>query len=287
MIMIAKIFMICIILFALVLLLGAYYNQTLQTVIYNIPKEEVPEEFWGTKIILLADLHNHEFGKNNKRLLKKIREAKPDYIMIAGDLLLKSEQLKTNKMQNFLFALAKDFPVYYAPGNHEEELEHRFFDEYAAFKKEVQASGVCYLANQSVCLEQNGKKIRVTGLHLEKKYFSKVYKKVELQLEELEKRIGQTEETYEILLAHNPNYLPVYEKWGADLVLSGHVHGGVVILPFLGGVLSTTYELFPKYDFGMFQRGKTRMVLTKGLAMHTIKFRLFNKPEIAFIRLGS
>ena len=159
MIMIAKIFMICIILFALVLLLGAYYNQTLQTVIYNIPKEEVPEEFWGTKIILLADLHNHEFGKNNKRLLKKIREAKPDYIMIAGDLLLKSEQLKTNKMQNFLFELAKDFPVYYAPGNHEEELEHRFFDEYATFKKEVQASGVCYLANQSVYLEQNGKKI--------------------------------------------------------------------------------------------------------------------------------
>ena len=285
--MVIKIFLVCIVLFVLILLLGVYYNQALEIVFYDIPKEEVPEEFWGTKIILLADLHNHEFGKKNERLLKKIREVNPDYIMIAGDLLLKGEQLQSNRMRDMLSELAKDFPVYYAPGNHEEELERRFFDGYATFKKELQALGVKYLANESVLLERNENRIRVTGLHLKKKYFSKFYEKVELRIEELENLIGQTEAEYEILLAHNPNYLPIYEKWGADLVLSGHVHGGVVILPFFGGVLSTTYEVFPKYDFGMFQSGKTRMKLTKGLAMHTIKFRLFNRPEISLIRLGS
>lgn len=285
--MVIKIFLVGIVFFVLIFLLGAYYNQALEVVFYDIPKEEIPEAFWGTKIILLADLHNHEFGNKNERLLKKIREAEPDYIMIAGDLLLKSEQLQTKRILYFLSELAKDFPVFYAPGNHEDVLEKRFSNGgYAVFLEQLQTLGVCYLTNQSVLLERNGKKIRVTGLHLGKKYFSKFYKKVELKLIELEKLIGQTETEYEILLAHNPNYLPVYEKWGADLVLSGHVHGGVVILPFWGGVLSTNYEIFPKYDFGMFRSGKTRMVLTKGLAMHTIKFRLFNKPEISLIRLG-
>lgn len=286
--MLVKIFLVSFVFFVLLLFLGAYYNKALETVVYNVPKEEVPKEFWGTKLILLADLHNHEFGKKNERLLKKIREAKPDYIMIAGDLLLKSEQLQTERTLNFLTELTKDFPVYYAPGNHEEMLEHRFADGgYADFLKELKVAGVSYLANQSAVLERNGKKVRVTGVHLEKKYFSKVYNKTELQIEELEKLIGQAGTEYEILLAHNPIYLPVYERWGADLVLSGHVHGGIVILPFVGGLLSTTYEVFPKYDFGMFQSGKTRMVLTKGLAMHTIKFRLFNKPEISLIRLGN
>lgn len=285
--MIEKIALVFIAILVCILLLGVYYNQALQIVLYDIPKKEVPEEFWGAKIILLADLHNHEFGKKNKRLLKKIRKANPDYIMIAGDLLLKNQKLKTRQMLTFLSELTKDYPVYYAPGNHEEELERRFKDgSYAVFLKKLQKAGVSYLANQSAYLERNGKKLRVTGLHLEKKYFSKVYKKVELKVEELEKLIGPKKEEYEILLAHNPNYLTVYEKWGANLVLSGHVHGGVVILPFLGGVISTTFEIFPKYDFGMFRRGKTRMVLTKGLAMHTIKFRLFNRPEISLIRLG-
>ena len=91
---------------------------------------------------------------------------------------------------------------------------------------------------------------------------------------------------YEIVLAHNPNYFDTYVQWGADLVLSGHVHGGSVILPFLGGVISTTYELFPKYDFGNFKRGKADLVLSRGLGMHTIKVRLFNRPEVSVITLG-
>lgn len=279
----------CILLFVLLLLLCIYYNQALQTVSYYIPKEEVPEAFWGTKIVLLADLHNHQFGKNNERLLRKIKEAAPDYIMIAGDLLVKGEQLQTESMASFLETLAQNCPVYYAPGNHEEELERRFYEgqEYSGFVKKIQEAGVHYLANQSIFLEKDGMQIRVTGLHLEKVYFSKFYKKVELPIEHLENLIGERKVGYEILLAHNPNYLPVYEKWGANLVLSGHVHGGVVVFPFFGGVLSTTFELFPKYDFGLFQYKSTKMVLTKGLAMHTIKLRLFNKPEISLIHLGS
>ena len=60
---------------------------------------------------------------------------------------------------------------------------------------------------------------------------------------------------YNILIAHNPDYFPAYAEWGADLVLSGHVHGGIMRLPLLGGVLSPALRLFPKYDGGLFQEG--------------------------------
>lgn len=276
------------ILLVAMMLLCIYYNQILKCEYYRIPKEELPQAFWGSKIVMLADLHNHEFGKGNIRLLEKIKRENPDYIMIAGDMLVKGEQLKTEHMLKFLVELLKICPVYYAPGNHEEYLERKFEKEgfYQEFVQEIERYGVKYLANQSCYIEKTNQKIRVTGLHLQKHFFVRFYEKVTMEKEDLEELIGKSEECYDILIAHNPNYFSVYEKWGANLVLSGHVHGGIVILPFLGGVISTTYELFPTYDFGMFQSGNTRMVLSRGLGTHTIKLRLFNVPEISVIMLG-
>ena len=125
----------------------------------------------------------------------------------------------------------------------------------------------------------------MAGLHLQKEYFAKFYEDVRFDHSNVAELIGKKQEEYTILLAHTPVYFEEYAKWGANLVCSGHVHGGIVILPFLGGVISTTYELFPKYDHGQFQIDNTKMVLSRGLGMHTIKLRLFNKPEISVIKL--
>lgn len=281
-------FIVCAAGILLLILLCIYYNETLKCEYYTIPKEELPQGFWGSKIVLLADLHSHEFGRENIRLLNKIKKEKPDYIMIAGDMLVKEEKMRTERMQKILVELVKICPVYYAPGNHEEYLERRYKKEgiYQKFVEEIKECGVNYLANRSCYIEKNNQKIRVTGLHLQKRFFARFYEKVTMEQKDLEGLIGKSEEYYDILIAHNPNYFPIYEKWGADLVLSGHVHGGIVILPFLGGVISTTYELFPKYDFGMFQLGNSRMVLSRGLGTHTIKLRLFNVPEISVIMMG-
>lgn len=282
------IFFITGILIFVVIVLCIYYNETLRCEYYRIPKEGLPQAFWGSKIVMLADLHNHEFGKGNSRLLEKIKEESPDYIMIAGDMLVKGKTLKTKPVREFLAKLSQICPVYYAPGNHEEYLERNFSQTglYQKFVKEIEKCGVMYLSNQSCYIEKENQKIRVTGLHLQKKFFAKFYEKVTMEKNDLEELIGKSENCYEILIAHNPNYFPVYKKWGADLVLSGHIHGGIVILPFLGGVISTTYELFPHYDFGMFQSGDSYMVLSRGLGTHTIKLRLFNIPEISVILLG-
>lgn len=268
------------------LLLCKYYNDALQCEYYIIEDTQLPKEFRGTKIVMLADLHEHEFGEKNKKLLEKIRVQNPDYIMIAGDLLIKGECLRAEKVIPFLEQLATIGPVYYAPGNHEEYLE-RVCGEmvYGAYLEKLKEIGVIYLANQSVCIKKGTDQLRVTGLHLQKKYFAKFYEPITFEIEHLEELIGKKKGQYELLIAHNPNYLPIYAKWGANLVLSGHVHGGVVILPWVGGVISTTFQLFPKYDFGLFQEGNTKMVLSRGLGVHTVRLRLFNKPEISVITL--
>ena len=273
----------------LLVILCLYYNNTLQVVRYSILKEKIPKPFQGSRILLLSDLHDYEFGENNCRLIAMIQKENPDYIMISGDMLKKASVLSTQHTYCLLEQLIDKYPVYYAPGNHEEYFERNFSEngEYIQFVDTIKKMGVHYISNETVCIEKEQSTLSITGLSLPKRYFAKFYEHVELKKEDLENYIGKEKKgDYEILLAHNPNYFPVYAQWGADLVLSGHVHGGVVILPFLGGVISTTFQLFPKYDFGMFQEGKSQMILSKGLAVHTIKLRLFNKPEIAIIELG-
>ena len=91
-------------------------------------------------------------------------------------------------------------------------------------------------------------------------------------------------ENYTVLLAHNPDYFPRYASWGADLVCSGHVHGGVARVPFWGkGMISPSLRLFPRYDGGAFQEGKSTMLLSRGLGAHTIPFRLFNPAELLLV----
>ena len=102
----------------------------------------------------------------------------------------------------------------------------------------------------------------------------------------ISKLVGSaSKDKYQVLIAHNPQYFPEYADWGADLSLAGHVHGGIIRLPLLGGVVSPSIALFPKYDGGEFKIGSKRMILSRGLGTHTIHVRMFNPGEIDVIRL--
>ena len=79
--------------------------------------------------------------------------------------------------------------------------------------------------------------------------------------------------------------MPCISDWGADIVLSGHIHGGMVVLPYIGGVIAPSYRLFPHYDFGKYEKDKSTMYLSRGLGSHTIPLRIFNPPEIMNITL--
>ena len=94
------------------------------------------------------------------------------------------------------------------------------------------------------------------------------------------------ETKYEIMIAHDPFYFDAYAETDADLILSGHVHGGIMRLPLLGGVISPRLQLFPKYDGGKFEKNNTTMILSRGLGCHTLPIRIFNPGELICLTLS-
>ncbi|MBO6015062.1 MAG: hypothetical protein J6P60_00545, partial [Lachnospiraceae bacterium] len=125
----------------------------------------------------------------------------------------------------------------------------------------------------------------LSGLEIGRRYYKRFHKK-EMKPGYVSKHLGpRNEEAFTILLAHNPDYMDAYAGYGAELVLSGHVHGGVVRLPLLGGVISPALRLFPKYDGGLFVKDETSMILSRGLGSHTIPIRFLNPGELIVISL--
>ena len=89
---------------------------------------------------------------------------------------------------------------------------------------------------------------------------------------------------YKILIAHDPEHIDRYAECGYDLCLSGHLHGGIIRLPFLGGLVTPRLQFFHKLSKGYFESGKMKMIISGGAGWHEIPFRILNKPEIPVIR---
>lgn len=235
---------------------------------------------------VLSDLHNKTYGVRNKRLLEAIEKIQPDGILIAGDMLTATPGKEFTNALNLIQDLAQKYPVYYANGNHEQRLRLHpeiYGTASASYTEALAGAGVRPIMNEHVFL--NACHIDICGSEIERKYYRHLRKK-QMDSGYLNRLLGTAkEEDYQILIAHNPLYFEEYAKWGADLVLSGHVHGGVMRLPFLGGVISPTLRLFPKYDGGIFRQGNSTMILSRGLGMHTIPIRIFNPGELIVLHL--
>lgn len=240
------------------------------------------------KIVFLADLHNKVFGNDNEPLLEAIDEMKPDAVVFAGDMVTSSMEVEYDYTPTigFIKRLAAKYPIYYGAGNHEEKFKRRtdkFPTEYAHLTSELAKFGVHIMENETAYLEDAG--IVIYGLMLDHIYYRNFITK-HISDDYMQKTLGTIEkEKYSILLAHNPDQFPGYAKWGADLVLSGHIHGGVMQLPLLGGVISPQYKLFPKYDAGEFHEKNSTMILSRGIGSHTIPLRIWNRAEMICITL--
>ena len=92
-----------------------------------------------------------------------------------------------------------------------------------------------------------------------------------------------SKEGIQVLLAHNPRYGNTYFSWGADLIFSGHYHGGMVRLPFLGGVISPDWRLFPRFCRGKFTQEGRYLIVGAGLGEHTVPLRIFNPRELVAV----
>lgn len=240
------------------------------------------------RAVVLADLHDKQFGKDNCCLLEAIRAQKPDMILIAGDIVTAKPGRKLDKAINFLKKLVAEYPIYYANGNHEHRLElypEEYGDMAVRYEKALKEIGIDRLVNSHAELVDAG--IAIYGTQIDKIYFRR-FRVAPMEKDYLAQLLGHKDDgKFNILIAHNPDYFPQYAAWGADLVLAGHVHGGMVRIPGWKGIVSPAVRLFPKYDGGLFRIGKSTMLLSRGLGMHTIPIRLFNPGEVLVVDFES
>lgn len=261
---------------ALAALFIRWSNTALQTAYFDPVFTGLPEGFDGCRIVVLGDLHTADFGGDNQALLDAVREETPDYIFFVGDLLDALHDVPADYAAAVAGGLSAIAPSYYVTGNHEWAI-----GDVPELKDALTAHGVTVLSNQFLQLERGGSAIVLAGVDDPNGYADQE------SPEELAAEVyAAYGDPFWILLAHRNNYFPEhYSLLGADLVVSGHGHGGLVRLPFTDGLISVERTLFPSYTAGLYEENGSTLFVTRGLGNSGSTFRLFNRPEVAVVTL--
>ncbi len=262
------------------------WNQTktgkkLVTSEYTLTSKKLPKEFDGFRIVHLTDLHGRLFGAAQKDLIKKIRGLHPDIVLVTGDMYGYSTRPKDRVAPTVLFQrLSEEYPTYAILGNH--ETRDPRFDE---ILQDMLGTKVHLLRDEMVHLEKDGATIGLGGLEtdemrdlMQKENMEKLKERLETTFRDLKDH----PEPFVILMAHKPELLEYYSRYQADLIFSGHAHGGLVEVPILKKrLLAPGQGLFPKYTEGLYLRDRSLMVLSTGLGGP----RFYIQPEIVSVTL--
>lgn len=238
--------------------------------------------------VFLSDLHDNSFGPGNEILLGAIDQARPDGVLIGGDMMVTKGVGDLSPSLALLRRLAARYPVYYGNGNHESRLrwERELYGRrYEAYRRQLEAWGVHYLENDSALWQED---VVISGADLDQRFYRKAFfrKPEPMKSGYLRARLGDADEKrFQILMIHSPLYFKNCADWGADLTLCGHFHGGTIRLPLLGGVMTPQYQFFLPWCAGEFQREGKRMIVSRGLGTHSINIRLNNLPQLAVVHL--
>lgn len=255
---------------------------------YRIQTTKMSSRAKPLRIVFLSDLHNHEYGKKNVRLLQAVKDADPDLILIGGDMLIGKPGRLPKPALHFVRQLPAIAPVYYANGNHEQRIKEnpgKYGKWFYRYRRQLQGVGVHFLENESELLHYEGMDLCLTGLEMPMETYDK-FRCYKIDAEDVARQVGKVPKNcYNILLAHNPTYADAYKSWGADLVLSGHLHGGMVRIPGWRGLITPQGFLFPKYSGEMKKENGRAVIVSRGLGTHTINFRLFNVPELVLLEI--
>ncbi len=257
----------------LVLILCLYGNLHLTVTYYTYESEKLPPELDGLRIVQLSDLHNASFGRNNSRLLEKMAQLEPDILVLTGDLV-DSSHTNIETALSFAREAAGICDTYYVTGNHEYWLSE---EERITLFEGLKEAGVICLSGETAEFQKGESRISLVGL--DDNDLSGV------TLQKLLSALPQDE--LHIVLAHEPQLFDEYCQEGADLVLTGHAHGGQVRIPFVGGLIAPDQGFFPEYTEGTFQKDGTVMVVSRGLGNSVIPVRVLNFPEIVCVDLAA
>lgn len=238
----------------------------------------------NAKVVCISDLHQKEYGKDNSRLIKKVAQEKPDAIFVLGDMIkADASEEDINSFLRLLTSLLDVAPVYVSPGNQEMDYILEVSDSLVS---KIEKTGAVYLCDTYVDASLGGNPVRIGGS------LGHYYKYEWTDLEKdnppdyaLEKEVGKTNVPSFVLL-HMPESLftdCAAEKWTGDYYFCGHTHGGVVQIPFVGGLYAPTQGYFPSYDKGLFEAWGQNFFITSGLSGYKFVPRIFNLPEIMVV----
>lgn len=239
---------------------------------YTSPR--LPAAFDGFRVVQVSDLHGKEFGDGNETLLKKVADLRPDLISITGDIVDDVSQF--SMMTDVAVGLAAIAPTYYVTGNHEWAIKEAY-----TVKALLRECGVTVLSNDFLPLERSGETIILSGIDDPNGPYDQ---KTPGELaDEIRAQYG---DPYILMLAHRNEYYEVYSEERFDLTLCGHVHGGIVRLPFTDGLIDNTRRRwFPTYTAGMYDLPGGELMVSRGLGNGGNSFRLFNRPHLPVIIL--
>ena len=218
------------------------------------------------KIVQISDLHNQIFGINESILLDRIREQEPDIIVVTGDVV-DGNHTSYTIAESFFKGAVEICPVYYITGNHEVSLMGKGYG-FADFLFEIRSYGVIYLDDQYIDM---GDYI-LAGIADKSLWNFSAYEPFD-----------DTKPV--ILLAHDPKYTDLFKAIGADLVLTGHIHGGQIMLPGKGALLSPEFCFFPPYYQGIYDLEGTKLEVSRGLGNSAFPIRINDYPEIVVINV--
>ncbi|MCH5281974.1 MAG: metallophosphoesterase [Lachnospiraceae bacterium] len=248
-----------------------YQNNHIVIDVYDYKSSKISDNTEKFSIVQISDLHNACFGKNNKNLVGDIESLEPDIIVITGDIV-DSNHTDIGVAIDFVRQMTERYPVYYVTGNHEYWLDEGQRRELFTGIKDA---GAVILNNEKITIDVGTDSITLIGLDDNSLR--------DATLNSIMETCDKNELT--VVLAHEPQYLDKYCDAGADLVLTGHAHGGQMILPFIGPLIAPDQGFFPTYTAGQFQKESTTMYISRGLGNSVIPVRLFNYPEIVCVEI--
>ncbi len=263
-----------------ILVFFLFWGSCFRVAEHSVTVSNLPKEFEGFRIALISDLHDRRFGKRNSRLVKKIAETRPDFVVMAGDM---HEGCHSAEPFYALFeGVSKFAPITYTEGNHDTRAgRHGVTDsQYAEHIQKISQAGGIPLNDTVYSIERNGQLLLVYG-----------------QSWRGRSQPPQMDSTLpSLLVTHDPlqfDVLPVLP----DLTLSGHVHGGILRLPWIGPVFAPGNGLplwkrfsrrffFPKYSRGLYYKVDRTLAVTQGVGFFVLPIR-FIRPEIMVLTLKS
>lgn len=271
----------CVITLVNILLESHRENKKISFSSYRIKDKRLKK---NAKIVMISDLHNACYGEKNSELLHVVETISPDLILVAGDVIVGKTGLSVDTGVDFLNSLGESFPVFVGKGNH--EMRTSIYEKYGDMWEtlyERTKDKVHWLINDSIYLADYN--MTIYGLDMKPEYYRR-FKKLYMDSAYLEEELQKPDKrSYNILIGHDPDYFEEYAAWGADLCVSGHVHGGLIIIPHLGGLISPMIKFFPKYYKGVYNIGDSHMIVSAGMGLHTLKIRVNNEPDLVTINL--